>query len=94
MLDDVEVLDGRPESVAFLAGLCRQAPPPLHVVVASRGDTPFAVARLRGQGLLAELSAADLAFTADETAEVLEGALGRRPRETPTRPASPPSCMR
>jgi ATP/maltotriose-dependent transcriptional regulator MalT len=59
VLDDVEMLDSAP-SVAFLAALCRQASPPLHIVVASRGDTPFAVARLRGQGLLAELSAADL----------------------------------
>ena len=78
VLDDVEMLDSAP-SVAFLAALCRQASPPLHIVVASRGDTPFAVARLRGQGLLAELSAADLAFTAGETAEVLEGALTAAP---------------
>ena len=59
---------GAAESAAFLAALCRQASPPLHVIVASRGDVPFPVARLRGQGLLAELSAADLAFTAAETA--------------------------
>jgi len=76
VLDDVEVLDGAAESTAFLAGLCRQASPPLHVVIASRGDVPFPVARLRGQGLLAELSAADLAFTEDETAAVLRRALG------------------
>jgi len=79
VLDDVEMLDGALESAAFLAGLCRQASPPLHVVVASRGDVPFPVARLRGQGLLDELSAADLAFTAAETAEVLGGALAAAP---------------
>jgi DNA-binding SARP family transcriptional activator/tetratricopeptide (TPR) repeat protein len=79
VLDDVEMLDGAPEALAFLAALCRQASPPLHVVVASRGDPPFPVTRLRGQGLLAELSAADLAFTAGETAEVLQGALSASP---------------
>jgi ATP/maltotriose-dependent transcriptional regulator MalT/DNA-binding SARP family transcriptional activator len=76
VLDDVEMLEGAPEATSFLAGLCRQAAPPLHVVVASRGDVPFPVARLRGQGLLAEVSAADLAFTPDETAAVLGTALG------------------
>jgi ATP/maltotriose-dependent transcriptional regulator MalT/DNA-binding SARP family transcriptional activator len=85
VLDDVEMLDSAP-SVAFLAALCRQASPPLHIVVASRGDTPFAVARLRGQGLLAELSAADLAFTADETTEVLAGALAAAPGDTDAAP--------
>lgn len=83
VLDDVEMLDGAPDSVAFLAGLCRQASPPLHVVLASRGDVPFPVARLRGQGLLAELAAADLAFTAAETAEVLGGALAAEPPDAP-----------
>ncbi len=77
VLDDVEMLDGAAESAAFLAALCRQASPPLHVMVASRGDVPFPVARMRGQGLLAELTAADLAFTAAETAEVLGVAHGR-----------------
>ena len=75
VLDDAEVLDGATESTAFLAALCRQAAPPLHVVVASRGDVPFPVARLRGQGLLAELAAADLAFTGDETTAVLRQAV-------------------
>ena len=65
VLDDVEVLDGAPEATAFLAALCRQASHPFHTVVASRGEVPFPVARLRGQGMITELSAADLAFTPD-----------------------------
>ena len=36
---DVEAIDGAPESVAFVAGLCRQAPATLHVVLSSRRDT-------------------------------------------------------
>ena len=84
VLDDVEVLDGAAESTAFLAALCRQASPPLHVALASRGDVPFPVARLRGQGLLAELSAADLAFSAAETAEVFSVARAGGPLASDT----------
>jgi DNA-binding SARP family transcriptional activator len=76
VLDDVEAIDGAPESVAFVAGLCRQAPATLHVVLSSRRDPPFPVARLRGQGQVLDLSASDLAFTPEETAQVVRAALG------------------
>jgi DNA-binding SARP family transcriptional activator len=76
VLDDLEAIDGAPESVAFVAGLCRQAPATLHVVLSSRRDPPFPVARLRGQGLVLDLSASDLAFTQDETGQVVRAALG------------------
>jgi DNA-binding SARP family transcriptional activator/tetratricopeptide (TPR) repeat protein len=76
VLDDVEAIEGAPESVAFVAGLCRQAPATLHMVLSSRRDPPFPVARLRGQGQVLDLSASDLAFTPDETAQVVRAALG------------------
>ena len=76
VLDDVEAIEGAPESVAFVAGLCRQAPATLHMVLSSRRDPPFPVARLRGQGQVLDLSASDLAFTQEETAEVVRAALG------------------
>ncbi|HZM38745.1 MAG TPA: BTAD domain-containing putative transcriptional regulator [Acidimicrobiales bacterium] len=76
VLDDVEAIDGAAESTAFVAGLCRQAPTTLHVVLSSRRDPPFPVARLRGQGLVLDLSASDLAFTPEETAQVVRSALG------------------
>src|SRR5262245_16511911 len=76
VLDDVEAIDGAAESTAFVAGLCRQAPTTLHVVLSSRRDPPFPVARLRGQGLVLDLSAGDLAFTGEETAQVVRAALG------------------
>ncbi|HEY7073306.1 MAG TPA: BTAD domain-containing putative transcriptional regulator [Acidimicrobiales bacterium] len=76
VLDDVEAIEGAPESVAFVAGLCRQAPATLHMVLSSRRDPPFPVARLRGQGQVLDLSARDLAFTPDETAQVVRAALG------------------
>ena len=77
VLDDVEAIDGAPESVAFVAGLCRQAPATLHVVLSSRRDPPFPVARLRGQGQVLDLSASDLAFTPEETAQVVRAAVGQ-----------------
>jgi ATP/maltotriose-dependent transcriptional regulator MalT/DNA-binding SARP family transcriptional activator len=76
VLDDLEVLDGVPDAAAFVAGLCRQAPPALHVVLASRHDPPFPVARLRGQGQVLDLTAIDLAFTPEETRAVVEAAVG------------------
>jgi ATP/maltotriose-dependent transcriptional regulator MalT len=76
VLDDLEAIDGAPESVAFVAGLCRQAPATLHVVLALRSDPPFPLARLRGQGQVLDMVAADLAFTAAETGEVIDATVG------------------
>jgi DNA-binding SARP family transcriptional activator/predicted negative regulator of RcsB-dependent stress response len=76
VLDDVEALDDADESAAFVAGLCRQAPDMLHIVLSSRRDPPFPVARLRGQGQVLDLAAADLAFTPEETAEVVRATIG------------------
>src|SRR5262245_7763561 len=78
VLDDVEAIEGAAESTAFIAGLCRQAPTTLHVVLSSRRDPPFPVARLRGQGQVLDLSAGDLAFTPQETAQVVRSALGEQ----------------
>jgi ATP/maltotriose-dependent transcriptional regulator MalT/DNA-binding SARP family transcriptional activator len=61
VLDDVHELTG-PGPARFLESLCRQAPTMFHLVLASRSDPPFTVDRLRGQGQVLELSAADLAF--------------------------------
>ena len=70
VLDDYHVITSPPvhESVGFLlqhrpAGIC--------VVLASRSDPPLPLARLRARGQLAELRAADLRFTAAETAVLL-----------------------
>ena len=70
VLDDYHVITSPlvHESVGFLlqhrpAGIC--------VVLASRSDPPLPLARLRARGRLAELRAADLRFTATETAALL-----------------------
>jgi ATP/maltotriose-dependent transcriptional regulator MalT len=51
--------------------LLEHRPPELHLVLASRSDPPLALARLRARGQLTELRAAELRFTADETAALL-----------------------
>ncbi|HET6775184.1 MAG TPA: BTAD domain-containing putative transcriptional regulator [Acidimicrobiales bacterium] len=76
VLDDAEALDGAAESAAFVAGLCRQAPAGLHVVLCSRREPPFPVARMRGQGQLLDLSATELAFTPAETEQVVRATIG------------------
>ena len=75
MLDDVHELASA-ASARFLESLCRQAPATLHLVLASRAEPPFAVDRLRGQGQVLELSAADLAFDPAEIESLLGARLG------------------
>ena len=70
VLDDVHELASA-ASARFLESLCRQAPATLHLVLASRAEPPFAVDRLRGQGQVLELSAADLAFDSTEIEALL-----------------------
>ena len=76
VLDDYHLIDS--EAVhASLGFLLEHRPPGLHLVLASRSDPPLALARLRGRGQLAELRAAELRFTADEAAALLQqGAAG------------------
>lgn len=76
VLDDVEELGRGTPAARLLEALCRQAPPRLHVVLASRLDPPFAVERLRGRGEVLDLDAAALAFDEQEVAELLERLLG------------------
>lgn len=75
-LDDYHVIETESvhESLSFLV---ERAPPGLHVVLASRADPPFPLARLRAQGQLTELRASDLRFTAGEAGSLLRDAVGR-----------------
>nr|AFY23047.1 TamP [uncultured bacterium] len=76
VLDDVHVMTERDDSVRLLEGLCRQLPPTARLVLSGRRPPPFAVRRLRDGGQLVELTAGDLAFTADEVAALLTDRLG------------------
>jgi LuxR family maltose regulon positive regulatory protein len=60
----------------FTSRLIRHLPPAIHLIVTSRFDPPLGIARLRAHGQLAELRAADLAFTLEEAGWLLQEAVG------------------
>ncbi|MCC6611881.1 MAG: hypothetical protein IT320_00305 [Anaerolineae bacterium] len=75
VLDDYHVIVAQAvhNAVTFLL---EHLPPQMHLVLISREDPPFPLARLRGSGQLMEIRADDLRFTADEAAAFLERSLG------------------
>jgi LuxR family transcriptional regulator, maltose regulon positive regulatory protein len=75
ILDDYHLIEAPPvhDSVTFLLD---RLPPGLRLVLASRVDPPLPLARRRASGKLAELRAADLRFTLEETAAFLREATG------------------
>jgi LuxR family maltose regulon positive regulatory protein len=70
ILDDYHVIreEGVHKSVLYLLD---HKPPALHLVIASRADPPFPLARWRGRGEMHELRQEDLRLTVDETADFL-----------------------
>ncbi len=54
-----------------LAFMLEHLPPSLHLVLATREDPAFPLARLRAQGQLTELRATDLRFTPAEATKFL-----------------------
>ncbi len=52
--------------------------PSVHLVLSTRSDPPWPMARLRAQRQLSELRAEDLRFTLEETASFLNGVIGLR----------------
>src|SRR5437868_3588590 len=75
VLDDYHVIEA-PEVHDGVVFLLEHLPPRMHVVIASRADPPFSLARWRGVGGLTEIRAADLRFTAEESATYLDGTVG------------------
>ena len=75
VLDDYHLIDTDPvhESVAFLL---EHLPPGLRVLISGRADPPLPLARLRARGQLAELRTADLRFTGEEAAALLDETAG------------------
>jgi ATP/maltotriose-dependent transcriptional regulator MalT/DNA-binding SARP family transcriptional activator len=80
ILDDVHELESAPGPVRLLETLCRHAPATLHLVLASRSECPFPIARLRGQGEVLELVGSQLAFDLDEVTGLLVSTLGEDAR--------------
>jgi LuxR family maltose regulon positive regulatory protein len=75
VLDDYHVIESAPlhGTVAFLL---EHLPPHVHLVLGSRADPTLPLARLRARGELLEVRAADLRFTADESALYFNEAMG------------------
>jgi len=74
ILDNYQVIDtpGIHDAVAFLLD---RAPAHLHIIIVSRAEPSLPLARLRASGDMAELRAADLRFTVDEAAALLNGVM-------------------
>ncbi len=72
VLDDYHVIEA-PAIYQALTFLLEQFPPQLHLVITSRANPPLPLARLRGQGVLTELRAADLRFTTIEAGAFFQG---------------------
>jgi LuxR family maltose regulon positive regulatory protein len=75
VLDDYHLIEAQPIHDA-LTFLLEHLPPQMHLVIATREDPPLPLARLRAQGQLTELRAADLRFTPAEAAQFLNQAMG------------------
>ena len=73
--DDYHVIETQSLNQA-LTFLIEYLPPQLHLVIATREDPPFPLARLRARGQLNELRAIDLRFTPAEAAEFLNRVMG------------------
>ena len=74
VLDDYHLVDARPihDMIAFLI---ENLPEQMHLIIATRSDPPLSLARVRSQNLMTELRAADLSFSADETARLFSESL-------------------
>ena len=75
VLDDYHVIDAQPvdDAVRFLL---EHLPPQMHLVMTTRSDPNFPLARYRVQGHITELRDTNLRFTASETAEFLNKVMG------------------
>ncbi|MGH7918490.1 MAG: AAA family ATPase, partial [Candidatus Dormibacteraceae bacterium] len=73
VIDDVHELDST-ETLRQYELLVLRAPPALRFVLATRHDVHLGLHRLRLEGELAEIRAADLRFSAAEAEELLKGA--------------------
>ena len=71
VVDDLHELTS-PEALAQLTGLLVSLPAQVHVILATRHDVRLGLHQLRLAGELAEIRAADLRFSEDETRELLD----------------------
>ncbi|MGH3625639.1 MAG: hypothetical protein ACRDQ5_28330, partial [Sciscionella sp.] len=79
VVEDLQELPPASDAVRLLEDLCRQAPGLLHIVLISRRELSFPLERMRGQGLITEINAADLAFEVAEVAALLRATVSEDP---------------
>lgn len=75
ILDDFHVAD-HPDIHSRVGFLVEHLPPHVNVVISTRADPALPLARLRAQGELVEIRAADLRLTASETSAYLNDVMG------------------
>lgn len=75
VLDDYHIPESKPIDNALLFML-EHLPPQMHLVITTREDPPFPLARLRARGQLSELRVTDLRFTFTEAAGFLNEVMG------------------
>jgi LuxR family transcriptional regulator, maltose regulon positive regulatory protein len=71
VIDDLHELTS-PEALAQLSRLLTNLPPKVHAILATRHDVRLGLHQLRLAGELAEIRAADLRFSEDETRKLLD----------------------
>ncbi|TWP49478.1 helix-turn-helix transcriptional regulator [Lentzea tibetensis] len=75
VLDDFHAI-GEPEILDAVGFLVDHCPQRLHLVLVGRSEPDLPLARWRGRGLVAEIGAAQLRFSADEAAALLRSVIG------------------
>ncbi|MCP5099609.1 MAG: LuxR family transcriptional regulator [Chloroflexi bacterium] len=75
VLDDYHLIDAKSIDNALIF-LLQHLPPQMHLVIATREDPQFPLARYRARGKLTELRVADLRFTPSEAASFLNQMMG------------------
>jgi len=75
VLDDFHIIVS-PQINASVAFLLNNLPPPMHLVISTRADPPWSLARMRARRQINELRIDDLRFTATEAAAFLNDAMG------------------
>ncbi len=70
VLDNYDAITSPALQHSFVC-LLEHLPPQMHIIIASRIEPPFPLARLRVQGRLSEIDSADLRFTLDEASAFL-----------------------
>ena len=83
VLDDYHQITNQDIHDALMR-LVAHLPTHVQLVIVSRSTVPWTVGRLRGQGLLTDLRAADLRFTTGEVRELLQQTLGTAPLDEVT----------